>query len=633
MSVSVSPAPSPILQFFNNSGQPNAGGKILTQVGGVNYPTYQDSAGATPLPNPIPLNSRGEISNSSGQSCQLFLAAGVIYTFTQYDASNNQINQAQYVGGVASGGTGGAASIGTADGSSLQALLTNSLGHVIASIAALRLINSSDYTKCFLTGYATSGDGGGGQYYLDPSDSTSADNGGTIIVATDGGRWKLAYTGLVSVKQFGAKGDGTTDDTAAFNAALAAVVAVRAPASTYNLAGTVNVVQNGQQLMGDGQGATVFSHNNTTLPGIKIANGLTGWALSGFTSTRPGTAAAGADGITVNGSCSQAMVSDVTIEKSYGGFVAGGTDISRLVRVTCQQNQEVGFYFSPTGTNGTLQWYLLNCLSQKNGNSGYQFTATTGPAQCTLGTIQECYSFANSGFGIGFSGLSGVPIQGVRIFGGFYGQDANHEIYLDTYGGQHCIRGVNVELAGTIATGPSMSTAATNAGSGVEITANNIDVVVNGVHSDGNSDSGLVTAATTTQITGGAYTNNGAANTVGNQNGIMAVSSSGARIIVTGIRAGNRGTNTSQQNGVYGDDGNNTAIQGCDLTGNSANGFGAATNVTLISAVGNLPNTLSVLVPAGAGMVVGNATGGAVGGGTINTAGGLLKNNVAYTNP
>ena len=93
----VSIAPNPILQFFNNNGAPNAGGSVLTQVGGVNYPTYQDSAGTIPLPNPIPLNSRGEISNASGVSCQLFLVSGMTYFFTLYDVNGNQLNQATYV--------------------------------------------------------------------------------------------------------------------------------------------------------------------------------------------------------------------------------------------------------------------------------------------------------------------------------------------------------------------------------------------------------------------------------------------------------------------------------------------------------------------------------------------------------
>lgn len=84
-------SPPVILQFLNNAGQMNVGGSLLTQVGSVNYPTWQDPAGMTALPNPIPLNSRGEISNTSGVSCELFLAAGVSYTFTLKDALGNTI--------------------------------------------------------------------------------------------------------------------------------------------------------------------------------------------------------------------------------------------------------------------------------------------------------------------------------------------------------------------------------------------------------------------------------------------------------------------------------------------------------------------------------------------------------------
>lgn len=92
--------PVPILQFFSNSGAPNVGGSILTTVGGVNTATYQDVGLATPLPNPIPLNSRGEISNASGLSCQLFLTPNVVYVFTMFDSAGNQMNQASYVDGV-----------------------------------------------------------------------------------------------------------------------------------------------------------------------------------------------------------------------------------------------------------------------------------------------------------------------------------------------------------------------------------------------------------------------------------------------------------------------------------------------------------------------------------------------------
>ena len=99
MTANVVISPVGIQQFFANNGAPCAGGTVLTQVASVNYPTYQDSAGATPLPNPIPLNSRGEVSNASGVSSQLFLEVNKVYTFTLYDAAGNQLNQSTYVQG------------------------------------------------------------------------------------------------------------------------------------------------------------------------------------------------------------------------------------------------------------------------------------------------------------------------------------------------------------------------------------------------------------------------------------------------------------------------------------------------------------------------------------------------------
>lgn len=54
-----------------------------------------------------------------------------------------------------------------------------------------------------------------GFFQFDETDTTSADNGGTIIVGADGRRWKRVYTGLEQWGWFGVKGDGVTDDWAA----------------------------------------------------------------------------------------------------------------------------------------------------------------------------------------------------------------------------------------------------------------------------------------------------------------------------------------------------------------------------------------------------------------------------------
>jgi hypothetical protein len=132
------------------------------------------------------------------------------------------------------------------DGSPLATQLRNDLAavagasivgggaRVVASVAALRaLLKISVGQHAFVTGYYASGDGGGGSYWRDASDTTSLDNGGTLIVAADGGRWKLTFTHGVSVRQFGAIGDGATLDTVAVQAALNASARVYVPQGVY----------------------------------------------------------------------------------------------------------------------------------------------------------------------------------------------------------------------------------------------------------------------------------------------------------------------------------------------------------------------------------------------------------------
>ena len=58
---------------------------------------------------------------------------------------------------------------------------------------------------------------GGGLFWYDSSDTTSADNGVTIIKDALNRRWKRVMGTDISIAAFGAKGTGTADDTAALN--------------------------------------------------------------------------------------------------------------------------------------------------------------------------------------------------------------------------------------------------------------------------------------------------------------------------------------------------------------------------------------------------------------------------------
>lgn len=169
------------------------------------------------------------------------------------------------------------------------------LNVVADSIAALRLLPQTSYRRAFVTGYYAPHDGGGGAYQLDTSDTTSADNGGTIIVASDGGRWKLQLLGAVSLKQFGAKADwnGTTgtDNAAAINnwlGVLNASLAGYVPAGQYmTSAQHVAPVINYLCIAGDGmrQARFIYAGASTTGDLWTFGDGstsLTGLKLSGF---------------------------------------------------------------------------------------------------------------------------------------------------------------------------------------------------------------------------------------------------------------------------------------------------------------------------------------------------------------
>lgn len=74
-------------------------------------------------------------------------------------------------------------------------------------------------------GFWSEADGGGGVFWWDMNVGT--DDGGTVIVPSTGdsptGCWRRIFSGPLDVRWFGCKCDGTSNDTAAFTVALAAV--------------------------------------------------------------------------------------------------------------------------------------------------------------------------------------------------------------------------------------------------------------------------------------------------------------------------------------------------------------------------------------------------------------------------
>jgi hypothetical protein len=134
---------------------------------------------------------------------------------------------------------------------------------VVDTIAQLKALAApASAVTYFVRGYYVVGDGGGGTFRWNSADSTT-DNGGTIIQLAAGGtgRWNLIKSGApVSLKQFGLKGDGTTNDTASFVLALAAEKNLFAPAGTYLLDSIVITLSglSGRSIIGESTTTTIF---------------------------------------------------------------------------------------------------------------------------------------------------------------------------------------------------------------------------------------------------------------------------------------------------------------------------------------------------------------------------------------
>lgn len=131
-----------------------------------------------------------------------------------------------------------------------------SLARNVDTIAAMRSLNHFINLRASTNGSNARGDGGGGDYVIDPTDSTSTDNGGTTIVTTSGGRFKYNWNGVLSAKLFGAVGDGVTDDTDALQRWLNVLQLLGRkgylPAGRYRKTRRLSVLIGSCEIFGDG---------------------------------------------------------------------------------------------------------------------------------------------------------------------------------------------------------------------------------------------------------------------------------------------------------------------------------------------------------------------------------------------
>lgn len=154
------------------------------------------------------------------------------------------------------------------------------------AIRALPKTGSTPYAQAL--GSTTKGDGGGGVYYLDSADTSSAESLPAIIVATDGGRWKLA-TSLTNVTTQPITNNGTAPASTAF-VRLVGLARASLPAALTAAATLTASAAGTQQLWSGTTAATITLPAASAVPAGQAIEFLgSGAAMAVATIARAGT--------------------------------------------------------------------------------------------------------------------------------------------------------------------------------------------------------------------------------------------------------------------------------------------------------------------------------------------------------
>ena len=230
----------------------------------------QDESGS-PLANPFTADSSAKVA---------FYAPDGLYDITVVGNGRTVTIRAQFVSVDGASvlradlaAPGGSALVGY-DGGTAQDVLDDA--KPMANYTALRAYSGR------AMGVRITQPGLAGFFWRDASDTTSPDNGGTVIVDASGRRWKRLFTGTVNAAWFGAKGDWDgstgTDNHAPLQAAIDFAFSfklnfVELPSGRLRITkplylyGSDNYIRTGVSLRGAGVEATSI---------VKTGNGTTG---------------------------------------------------------------------------------------------------------------------------------------------------------------------------------------------------------------------------------------------------------------------------------------------------------------------------------------------------------------------
>ena len=243
--------------------------------------------------------------------------------------------------------------------------------------------------------------------------------------------YSMIYQGHFNVRDYGATGDGTTDDTAAIQAAINAAELITGstyitathpatlyvPAGVYKITNTLNFLGN-IQFIGDGNTATIFNVVSATpiqafLVGHSADNQyMWGSRFQGFRINCSGGAGV-CDGFKTqtganNSVITQTIFDDILVFQCHVGFEMTGVLYMNDWR-NCRVVNTTAYGFLSVDVKENIYNTFTNLeVTQVLDNAWAYYMTSSGAAQFTNITSDGCCYFGGA-----YTGISGLSVEGI----------------------------------------------------------------------------------------------------------------------------------------------------------------------------------------------------------------------------